>query len=202
MGHEPDVDYDKDEPFVFAKSPRASMIASGEKVMIPPGRHQIDWEVELAVVMGKKATRVSGESALDFVFGYTLLLDISDRGPKNRKDPRFNVDWFSSKSRDGFAPVGPLIVPAEFVADPNDLDLRLSVNGELMQDSNTSYMVHNVQSLIAYITSIQTLEPGDMIATGTPAGVGAGRQPPVFLKPGDVITAEIEKICEIRTPIG
>ncbi len=169
--------------------------------MIPPGRARIDWEVELAVVIGKKASRVSREDAPDYVFGYTLLLDISDRGPRNRSNARFDTDWFAAKSRDGFAPVGPVIVPAEFVPDPNNLALKLWVNGDLKQDSNTSYMIHDVWDLIAFTTSVQTLEPGDIIATGTPEGVGAGRNPPEFLRSGDTIVAEIEGITRIQTPV-
>ncbi len=190
-----------DDPYVFAKSPKATMIGAGHPVTIPPGRDRIDWEVELAVVIGRKATRVSREDAPGHVFGYTLLLDISDRGPGNRQNPRFDTDWFAGKSRDGFAPIGPFIVPVEFVPDPNNLNLKLWVNGELKQDSNSSYMINDVWDLIAFITSVQTLEPGDIIATGTPSGVGAGREPPEFLESGDTIVAEIEGISRIETPV-
>ena len=201
MGRELDEDYQMDAPFVFAKSPKASIIADGEAVVLPEGRDRIDWEVELAVVIGSKAKNVPLQEARNYIFGYTLMLDISDRGGRQRNDPQFNADWFSAKSQDRFAPLGPYIVPAEFVQDPQALNLKLAVNGEVMQDYNTRFMVHGVYDLVSYISSIQTLEPGDIISTGTPPGVGAGRQPPRFLKSGDVIRAEIEGICTIRTPV-
>lgn len=201
MGRNLDESYGLDDPYIFAKSPRSAIIASGETLRLPPGREQIDWEVELAVVIGRKTSRVPPAEALDHVFGYTVILDISDRQNRGRNNPQFDTDWFAQKSRDGFAPMGPFIVPAEFVPDPDDLDLRLLVNGEVMQEANSGQMIHDVQALIAYISTIQTLWPGDVIATGTPPGVGAGRQPPRFLKSGDVIEAEIDGISAIRTPV-
>lgn len=195
------VDYDKDPPFVFAKSPKACLLAPGDTVTIPEGREKIDWEIEMAAIIGKRAKNVRKEDAGNYIFGYGLILDISDRAAQVRQSPLFNADWFNGKSRDGFAPMGPYIVPAEFLPDHNALNLRLEVNGQVMQNSNTSYMMRNVESLVQFITSIQTLEPGDIIATGTPEGVGNARKPPIYLKSGDVITADIEKICSIRTPL-
>jgi len=195
------IDYDKDPPFVFAKSPKAGLIGPGDTVFIPEGRDKIDWEVELAIIMGRKAKNVSKEKAGDYIFGYGLILDISDRGGLTRQSPLFNADWFVGKSRDGFAPMAAYIVPAEFLSNHNKLNLKLAVNGQEMQSSNTSYMMRNVESIVQFITSVQSLEPGDIIASGTPEGVGNGRKPPVYLKSGDVITAEVEGIGTIRTPV-
>ena len=195
------VDYDKDPPFVFAKSAKAGLIGPGDTVRIPPGRDKIDWEIELAIVMGKKATSVSKADAGNYIFGYGLILDISDRGGLTRQTTLFNADWFAGKSRDTFAPMAAYIVPAEFVSDHNSLNLQLSVNGQEMQKSNTSYMMRNVEAIVAFVTSIQSLEPGDIIASGTPEGVGNARKPPVYLKSGDVITATIQNIGSIRTPV-
>jgi len=195
------ADYDKDPPFVFAKSPKATLNAPGAPVIIPEGRDRIDWEIELAAIVGKKSSNVKSAQAEDYLWGFGLILDISDRGGQTRKDPLFNADWFSGKSRDGFAPMGATIVPKEFLKNYQNVGLKLAVNGQVMQESNTSYMVHNVRELLQFITSVQTLEPGDIIATGTPEGVGNGRKPPVFLKRGDVITAEIEGVGSIRTPV-
>ena len=151
--------------------------------------------------MGKKAKNVRKEQAGNYIFGYGLMLDISDRGGQTRQSALFNADWFVGKSRDTFAPMGAYIVPAEFLPKHNELNLKLAVNGKEMQNSNTSFMMRNVESLVQFITSIQSLEPGDIIATGTPEGVGNARKPPVYLKSGDVITAEIEGIGSIRTPV-
>lgn len=194
-------DYDKDAPFLFAKSPKATLTAPGSPVTIPEGRDRIDWEVELGAIISKPAKNVKKEQAEDYVWGFGLFLDISDRGGQPRKTPLFNADWFSGKSRDGFAPMGAYIVPKEFLKNYQNLGLKLAVNGKVMQESNTSYMVHDVTELVQFITSVQTLEAGDIIATGTPEGVGNARKPPVYLKRGDVITAEIEGIGAIRTPV-
>lgn len=196
-----DADYVKDTPFVFAKSPKAGIIGPGEPVIIPEGRDRIDWEIELAVIIRKRAKNVRKEQAGDYIFGYGLILDMSDRGGMPRKNPLFNADWFTTKSRDRFAPMAAYIVPGEFLKNHGKLNLKLSVNGQVMQDFNTEHMVHNVEDLVQFISSIQTLEPGDVIATGTPPGVGSGRNPPIFLKRGDMITAEIEGIGSIRTPV-
>lgn len=201
MNREIITDYDKEAPFIFAKSSKAGLISPGDSVVIPEGRERIDWEVEQAIIIGHKAKNVRRDQADNYIFGYGVILDISDRGSQPRKSPLFNVDWFAGKSRDTFAPMAAYIVPAEFLKNHGELRLKLAVNGQVMQDSNTSNMVHNVEDLVAYISSIQTLEPADIIASGTPEGVGNGRKPPIFLKHGDVITAEIEGIGAIRTPV-
>ncbi len=202
MERQIDEGYRKDPPYLFTKSPKACLIGTGDTLFVPEGREKIDWELELAAIIGKRATRVSVEEALDYVWGYGLILDMSDRAMLERSNAFFNVDWFNAKSRDGFAPMGPFIVPAEFLPNHDDLHLELRVNDQVMQDYSTRFMNHKVEELVAFITSIQTLEPGDIIATGTPPGVGKGRKPPLFLKPGDLITAEIEGVCSIRTPVG
>ena len=202
MDREIDEDYLKDPPYVFTKSPKACLAATGQTLVIPEGREKIDWELELAAIIGKRATRVAKGDAGEYIWGYGLILDMSDRQMLTRSNAFFNVDWYNAKSRDGFAPMGPYIVPSRFLPNHADLHLELRVNDKIMQDYSTKYMTHNVRELIEFITSIHTLEPGDIIATGTPPGVGKGHKPPIFLKLGDVITARIEDVCSITTPIG
>ncbi|MBI3666493.1 MAG: fumarylacetoacetate hydrolase family protein [Acidobacteria bacterium] len=202
MGVKAKVDPDNDDAFVFAKSPRSCITDPGAPFLIPAGRDKIDWEGELAVILGQPAFRVSRQKALDYVYGYSIMYDVSDRGGGKRGDPMFKgPDWFSGKSREGAAPFGPFIVPKEFMSNPHDLHIVTKVNGRVVQDGNTSDMIYDVQHTIAYITSIMTLYPGDVISTGTMAGVGAARKPPEFLKPGDVVEIEIEGIGTLRTPM-
>jgi 2-keto-4-pentenoate hydratase/2-oxohepta-3-ene-1,7-dioic acid hydratase in catechol pathway len=185
-------------PYMFVKLPSA-VIASGEPIRLPPGRTQIDWECELGVVIGREASQVEVERAADYIFGYTLENDVSDRG--GRGDPRHGGDWLIAKSHDTFAPMGPFVVPREFVADPQKLAIKFTLNGQLMQDSSTSAMIHGVYELVAYASHITTLRPGDVIATGTPPGVGSGRTPPIFLKPGDVASCSYEGIGTLVNPV-
>jgi 2-keto-4-pentenoate hydratase/2-oxohepta-3-ene-1,7-dioic acid hydratase in catechol pathway len=185
-------------PYMFVKLPSA-VIASGEPIRLPPGRAQIDWECELGVVIGREARQVPIERAADYIFGYTLENDVSDRG--GRGDPRHGGDWLIAKSHDSFAPLGPFVVPREFVADPQKLAIQFTLNGQLMQDSSTSAMIHGVYELVSYASHITTLRPGDVIATGTPPGVGSGRTPPVFLKPGDVASCTYEGIGTLVNPV-
>jgi len=201
MGGATDIDPDRDNPFLFAKSPRSTIIDPGEPYVIPPGRDRIDWEGEFAIVVGRRAKNVTLENAMDHVFGFTIVYDVSDRAAQMPVNGRYARDWFSGKSMDNAAPMGPYIVPKEFL--PNHADLRVTtrVNGEIMQDSNTSYLIHNVERLLRFVTSRMTLWPGDVIATGTPSGVGNGRKPPVYLKPGDTVAIEIEGIGTLVTPI-
>lgn len=201
MGGATDIDPDEDDPFLFAKSPRSGIIAHGEPYVIPPGRERIDWEGEFAFVVGKAAKNLTLDSAMDYVFGFTIVYDVSDRAAQSPVDGRYARDWFAGKSMDRAAPMGPWIVPKEFLPDHANLRLVTRVNGEVMQDSNTSYMIHDVPRLLRYITSKMTLWPGDVIATGTPSGVGNGRNPPVYLKPGDTVEIEIEGIGTLVTPI-
>jgi 2-keto-4-pentenoate hydratase/2-oxohepta-3-ene-1,7-dioic acid hydratase in catechol pathway len=182
-------------PALFSKFP-SCVIAPGEPVVIPTGSEQLDYEAELAVIIGRRATHVTADRAYEFVFGYTAFNDVTAR------DFQFaDVQWQRGKSCDTFAPMGPAIVTADEIPDPHGLRISLTVNGAVMQDSNTSQMIFRVPEIIEYITSSITLEPGDVIATGTPAGVGYGRKPPVFLQKGDVMTVDIEGIGSLGNPI-
>ena len=186
-------------PYLFVKLPSA-VIASGEAIRIPAGRTQIDWECELGVVIGKPAARVPVERAREFIFGYTLENDVSDRA--GRGDARHGSDWLIAKSHDTFAPMGPVVVPAEFVPNPQALKVTFTLNGKVMQDANTSLMIHSVFELVSYASHITTLRPGDVIATGSPAGVGAARTPPIFLRPGDEAVCSYEGIGVLRNPVA
>ncbi len=146
-------------PYMFMKSPTI-VIANGESIRLPVGRTQIDWECELGVVIGRTADHVAADRAGDYIFGYTLENDVSDRG--GRGDTRHGSDWVIGKNHDTFAPMGPFIVPKEFVPNPQNLAVRFTLNGQLMQDANTSLMIHTVVEQIAYGSSIITLRPGDV----------------------------------------
>lgn len=191
-------DDQRHNPYLFLK-PRTAVIAAGEAIRIPPGRDRIDWECELAVVVGRRAQRVPIERAREHIFGYTLQHDVSDRG--GRGDARHGSDWLVAKGHDTFAPLGPFIVPREFVPDPHGLALRFTLSGTTMQDSRTARMTHAVDELLHYASNILTLRPGDVISTGSPAGVGSARNPPVFMKPGDVATCTIEGIGTLTNPV-
>jgi 2-keto-4-pentenoate hydratase/2-oxohepta-3-ene-1,7-dioic acid hydratase in catechol pathway len=186
-------------PYLFAK-PRTALIAEGETIRMPPGRDQIDWECELALVVGRRASHVSVEEAPEYAFGYTLENDVSDRG--GRGDSRHGSDWLVGKAHDTFAPLGPFIVPKEFVPDPHKLAIRFSLSGTLMQDSNTGRMTHSVYELLHYASNILTLQPGDVISTGSPAGVGSARNPPIFMKPGDVAACTIDGVGTLTNPVA
>lgn len=187
-------------PYSFLKPPNNTLRGSGEPVAAPRNVEMFDWEAELAVVIGKRARHVPKEDALSIVAGYCNFNDLSARDWLASR-PGIGVDWVRHKAFDGFAPIGPYILPAEFVPDPQDLPIRLSVNGVTKQDSVTGKMVYGVAEIIEHLTSIMTLEPGDIIATGTPAGVSHGRQPPEYLKPGDEIRMSIGELGELVTPI-
>jgi 2-keto-4-pentenoate hydratase/2-oxohepta-3-ene-1,7-dioic acid hydratase in catechol pathway len=180
------------------KSP-AAVIADGEAIRLPPGRTQVDWECEMGVVVGRPASRVPVAQAANYIFGYTIENDVSDRG--GRGDARYGSDWVVSKNHDTFAPLGPFITPKEFVADPQQLTIRFRLNGQVMQEANTSFMIHTVFEQIAYASNIMSLRPGDVIATGTPAGVGSARVPPVYFKPGDRSECTYEGIGTLANPV-
>ena len=187
-------------PYCFLKPPTTTLVGSGETVILPEYAKMIDWEVELAVVIGQKVRHVRGEAAMASIAGYSILNDISARDwvPKEERS-YFGLDWVMSKDFDGAAPMGPFITPAEFVQNPQALTLTLTVNGQVKQHSNTASMVFSIQEIIEHLTTIMTLEPGDVIATGTPSGVGYGRKPPEFLRPGDRMVAEIEGMGRLET---
>jgi 2-keto-4-pentenoate hydratase/2-oxohepta-3-ene-1,7-dioic acid hydratase in catechol pathway len=169
-------------PFMFIKLP-AAIVAHNDPVLLPVGRTQIEWECELGVVIGRPAARVAEARALDYVFGYTLENDMSDRG--GRGDSRFGSDWLVTKNHDTFAPLGPFITPKEFIRDVGSMGMTFVLNGERLQEGSTAQMIHTVQEQVVYASNIVTLRPGDVIATGTPPGVGSARNPPVLLKAGD-----------------
>ncbi|MEC3966354.1 fumarylacetoacetate hydrolase family protein [Flagellimonas halotolerans] len=175
------------EPVVFFKATSA-IVGPNDDVVIPKNSEKTDWEVELGVVIGKKASYVEEADAMDHVAGYVLHNDYSERAFQIEKQGQ----WCKGKGCDTFAPIGPFIATADEIKDPNNLDLWLKLNGETLQKSNTSDFIFNVQEVVSYISQFMTLLPGDIISTGTPAGVGLGFDPPKYLKPGDVVELGIE----------
>jgi 2-keto-4-pentenoate hydratase/2-oxohepta-3-ene-1,7-dioic acid hydratase in catechol pathway len=184
-----------ERPVLFAKWTSAA-IGPGEPIVLPGFTTEIDYEAELGVVIGRRARDVAVDDALGFVGGYTCVNDVSAR------DLQFaDGQWTRAKSLDTFCPVGPALVPASDIADPQALAIRCLVNGEALQDSSTAHMVFSVAELVSYASRGITLEPGDLIATGTPAGVGFTRKPPVFLQAGDEVTVEIEGVGALTNPV-
>ena len=176
-----------EEPILFFKASSA-IVGPYDSIVIPKGSKKTDWEVELAVIIGKKASYVSEIDAMDHVYGYVLHNDVSERAYQLEHSGQ----WVKGKSCDSFAPVGPFIATSDEIKDPNNLDLWLKLNGEVMQKSNTSDFIFNIQSVVSYISQFMTLLPGDIISTGTPFGVGMGLTPPRYLKEGDVVELGIE----------
>src|SRR5450759_1380257 len=182
-------------PILFAKFP-SSIIGPGETITWDENlTKQVDIEVELGVVIGRKIRRVSVDEALDYVFGYTVLTDVSAR------DLQYgDKQWVRGKSLDTFCPTGPVIVTSDEIPDPQNLQLNSQINDFVLQDSNTKEMIFTVAFLISYLSQAFTLEPGDLIASGTPNGVGMYRNPQIFLKDGDIVTVEVEKIGKMINP--
>ncbi|MAJ93855.1 MAG: fumarylacetoacetate hydrolase family protein [Rhodospirillaceae bacterium] len=185
-------------PYFFLKAGPHCVIGPEADIRLPAVSDFIDWEAELAVVIGKPARNVKAKDALDYIAGYTIFNDLSarDMKPVGRT---FNVHWFAHKNFDGSGPMGPWMVPASDIPDPHDIDIKLWVNDELKQDSNSKYLFFNINEQIEYISARMTMRPGDVIATGTPSGVGApygGR-----LKPGDTVTIEIGGIGRLVNPV-
>ena len=191
----------KDElsPFFFLKPPQPTMIPTKATVAIPEFTKQLDWEAEIAIVIGREAREVDLDDAMEYVAGFTILNDLSARDLMKRFDVPFLFDWIGQKCFIGAAPTGPWITPLSAVEDPNNLDIKLWVNDTLHQDSNSSQLIFNYAEQIENLSKHVTLYPGDIIATGTPAGVGHGKG--VYLKPGDVIRIEIEELGELITYI-
>ena len=184
-----------EKPIIFSKFSSA-VIAPGEPVVLPAGSQKVDYEAELAVVIGRRAKNVKADSAYDHVLGYTAFNDVSAR------DFQFaDGQWQRGKSCDTFAPMGQSIVTTDTITDPHKLAIKLILNGEIMQDSNTDQLIFGVPQLIEFISETITLEPGDVIATGTPAGVGFARNPPMFLKPGDEMEVTVEGIGGLNNPV-
>ena len=182
-------------PLLFAKWPNA-LIGPGELIILPAAAREVDYEAELGVVIGTAAKHVEVDGALDHVRGYIPTNDVSAR------DLQFaDKQWTRGKSPDTFCPVGPRLVPREEIEDPQDLAIRCVLNGEMLQSSSTKEMIFSVAEIISYIIRVITLEPGDLIATGTPAGVGIFREPKVVLQDGDEVTVEIEGLGALTNPV-
>lgn len=177
------------EPWFFVKTSAHSVIGPGAPIRLPKFSKMVDWEVEIGVVIGRAMRDVTEERAMEAVAGYTIVNDLSARDFIKREGSPFVFDWVGQKCFDGSAPMGPTITPAEFVPPPENIPVKLWINGQIKQDSNSNLMVHSIREQIAYLSRHVTLRPGDVIATGTPAGVGFARRE--FLKPGDEIRIEI-----------
>lgn len=184
------------EAVIFTKAPTTVNSPYGNIVVDPHVSEQVDWEVELGVIIGKTGKNIREEDALDYVFGYTVLNDVTARDLQER-----HLQFFKGKSIDGYCPMGPWIVTADEIADPQNLAMSCRVNGVTKQDSNTAMMIFSVRQIIAVLSLGMTLEPGDIIATGTPSGVGHARKPPEYLKAGDIMETEIEGIGILRNPV-
>ena len=185
-----------DEPILFAKQITALNEPNG-KIVMPRGATKVDWEAELGVIIGSTARYVSEADALAHVAGYCVSNDVSERDFQQNR----GGDWQKGKSCDSFGPLGPWLVTRDEVPDPQALAIHLEVNGETMQDGSTEQMIFGVAFLVSYISTFMTLAPGDVITTGTPPGVGAGRNPPRFLQPGDVVTLGVEGLGEQRQEV-
>ncbi|HLF52828.1 fumarylacetoacetate hydrolase family protein [Flavobacterium sp.] len=183
------------QPVIFSKPPTTVTGTNTEILLNTKLTQQLDWEVELAVIIGKKGKYVPAAKAMDYVFGYTVINDISAR------DCRRSGQWIVSKGQDTFAPMGPFLVTKDEISNPHNLNLSLKVNGVEKQNSNTQFMLFNINDLIEDLSTVFTLEPGDIIATGTPAGVGAGRNPQEWMWDGDVVEATVEGIGTIVNTI-
>ncbi len=185
-----------DKPIVFAKYPN-TIVGPGEPIRIPPITEQVDYEAELAVVIGRRARNVPEAEALEYVFGYANANDVSSR------DLQFSEggQWTRSKSLDTFLPLGPYVVTRDEVPDPQNLYIRAILNGEVVQDGTTSRMIFSVAELVSFLSTGMTLEPGDVIITGTPPGVGMARDPQLWMKSGDEVSIEIEGLGTLTNPV-
>ena len=185
-------------PYFFVKA-NSAITGHNDPIILPRGRERIDWECEMNIVIGRTAKRVTRDNAAEYIFGYTLMNDVSDRG--GRPDGRHGSDWQLGKSHDTFAPLGPYVVPRQFVANPQKLAIKFTLTGKVMQDSNTDRMTHTVFELVEYASHMMTLHPGDLISTGSPAGVGTARATPIYFKDGDTSTCTIESIGTLYNPV-
>lgn len=184
------------EPVIFFKS-TTSLVGPNDDLVIPKNATKVDWEVELAIVIGKRALYVSKESALDHVAGYSLHNDYSERSFQLERGGQ----WVKGKSCDTFAPLGPFLATTDELRDPGNLKMWLKVNGEIRQNSSTANMIFDAATLVSYVSEFMTLLPGDVISTGTPAGVGLGMNPPQYLKAGDTVELGIEGLGESRQKV-
>lgn len=186
-----------EHPVFFTKPPTSLVAPDGDVLIFPSVSEQIDYEVELAVVIGKAGRNIAKEDAMSHVFGYTILNDITARDVQRRHGGQY----FKGKGLDGSCPVGPWIVTADAISDPHNLTIGLTINGEQRQNGNTSDMIFDIPTLIASLSEGLTLEPGDMIATGTPSGVGYAMNPPSFLKEGDKIVCDIAEVGQLKNTV-
>ena len=188
------------QPYFFMKPGVHTTVGPDAVIPVPGVTQKLDWEIEIGAVIGKPCFNVPVEKALEYLAGYTIVNDLSARDLGKRPDWHFGADWFGQKVFEGAMPMGPWIVPVDQIADPQALDMKLWVNDQLMQDSSSKNMVFNIAEQIEYLSRRMTLRPGDVIATGTPSGVGAPRG--IFLKSGDKVRMQIEKIGELNVSIG
>ena len=191
----PQGDARPENPYLFLKSPTA-VVGANDDVVIPRGRVQIDWECEFAVVIGRKAKNVNVKDAPDYVFGYSIEFDVSDRGGRGDRKMGGGPDWLVQKNHDTFAPIGPYIVPKEFFPQPTNTRHYFSLNGEIKQDSNTSRMEYNLWEMLSYASNMMTLSPGDMLSLGTPPGTNIELQNPRWMKAGDAGVCVVEGVGE------
>jgi 2-keto-4-pentenoate hydratase/2-oxohepta-3-ene-1,7-dioic acid hydratase in catechol pathway len=204
-GGRPTHEKEETYPYLFMKPPSTTLIGPGESILYPRIAQKIDYEGELAIVIGKRGRYIPVEQSFRHIAGYTILNDVSERSLASKEPPKADreqnkfFDWLVGKWFDTAAPCGPWLVTRDEIEDPNALRLRTRVNGETRQDANTGDMIFTVPEIVAYVSRVVTLEPGDLIATGTPAGVGSARG--VFLKPGDTVEVEIEGIGALRNTV-
>jgi 2-keto-4-pentenoate hydratase/2-oxohepta-3-ene-1,7-dioic acid hydratase in catechol pathway len=185
------------DPVLFSKF-ATTLIGPEAAIVLPPVSHEVDYEAELVLVIGRGGRNIPRESARAHLAGYTVGHDVSARDWQLKKDGK---QWLAGKTFDTFAPTGPWLVTSDEVPDPHALGIRLRLNGQTMQDSNTNQLIFRAEDLVAYISQVVTLQPGDLIFTGTPAGVGVARKPPVWLKGGDVVEVEIDGLGVLRNPV-
>jgi 2-keto-4-pentenoate hydratase/2-oxohepta-3-ene-1,7-dioic acid hydratase in catechol pathway len=182
-------------PTIFNKFPN-TVIAPGQAIVLPRESEKPDYEAELAFVIGRGGRRIPAQKWQDHVFGYTIVNDVSARDYQLA-----TTQWLMGKTFDTFAPMGPWIVSAGEIEDPHALDISLTIGGEVLQSSNTRELIFRIPELLAFVSSVVTLEPGDVFATGTPSGVGFARKPPRYLKPGDEVVVRVQGIGELRNPV-
>ncbi|MBW2179599.1 MAG: fumarylacetoacetate hydrolase family protein, partial [Deltaproteobacteria bacterium] len=184
-----------EKPLLFCKTPN-TLCGPHDPIVLPTGSGQVDWEVELAVIMGKEGKKIKKKDAFDYIAGYTVMNDVSGR------EAQFSdQQWFRGKSFDTFAPMGPVLVTADEIDDVDNLKLTAIVDGVIMQDGNTKDLIFDIPTIIEFISEDMTLIPGDIISTGTPEGVGIFRNPPVVLKEGNVVECAVEKIGSIKNKV-
>jgi 2-keto-4-pentenoate hydratase/2-oxohepta-3-ene-1,7-dioic acid hydratase in catechol pathway len=189
----PESDKRPDNPYLFLKSPSV-VVGADDDVVVPKGRDEIDWECEFAVVVGRQARNVTVAEAPNYIFGYSIEFDVSDRGGRNDRKMGGGPDWFIQKNHDTFAPIGPFIVPKEFLPNPMNTRHYFSLNGEIKQDANTARMEYNIWEMLSYASNVLTMHPGDLISMGTPPGTNIEKNDPRWMRAGDVGVCTVEGI--------